>query len=422
MPARRRGPTRRPCRTRGSGLVRRPGVDRCDGGEQPPWAPIPSEPRGLAKDEASAIPDSAFPAPPLRRRRGGHRDSGRVRRWRQEPDRASGVRPPRHTGRPPRGTPRYPVGRPGNPRRSRTANCRGPRLPRRPVAEQDHCPSASRHARHVPSWDSLAEDVWPGGPRGAALHPPVPPPADRNPGGLAARGSTAGAPALGARPASRPVPAAGLVPPQPDSPERARPAEERPGHKRNPDAGVTPSARPSPSHHRPPTAPAAPGPVPGSPRPVRPSRHRSQPTRQHRSQPIGTDRRRGQPAHRRGSRTAARRGNPPTDASASEPAVPLPRRLSTPPLRPPRPLRQPARHGFQPLPQRRPATVPTGPQARYRARSGRDLAAQRRTGTVPLGQQAGHRRPGQARLRPATDAPATDARGARPVARPPTPG
>src|SRR5262249_22992739 len=90
------------------------------------------------------------------------------------------------------------------------------------------------------SWDAVAEDVWPGGPRGAALRPPVSSPADRNVGGPPGRGSTAGAPAMGARPPGRPMPAAGLVPPPPDAPGRARPTQERPGHKRNPDAGVTP--------------------------------------------------------------------------------------------------------------------------------------------------------------------------------------
>src|SRR5262249_46756215 len=66
------------------------------------------------------------------------------------------------------------------------------------------------------------------------------PPAGRRPGGLADRGGSAGVPAMGARLASRPAPAAGLVPPRPDSPERARPTEERPGRDRSPDAGATP--------------------------------------------------------------------------------------------------------------------------------------------------------------------------------------
>src|SRR5262249_24972296 len=53
-----------------------------------------------------------------------------------------------------------------------------------------------------------------------------------------ARGRPGGAPAMGVRPASRPVPAAGLVPPKPDSPERAWPAEERPAHKWHLEAGA----------------------------------------------------------------------------------------------------------------------------------------------------------------------------------------
>ena len=63
-------------------------------------------------------------------------------------------------------------------------------LPRRAQARPD-----------LPSWDELAQSVWPGGPKAAGPHPPVSSPADpkARPAGLAATGRT--------------VPAGGLVPP-----------------------------------------------------------------------------------------------------------------------------------------------------------------------------------------------------------------
>ncbi len=93
----------------------------------------------------------------------------------------------------------------------------------------------------LPSWDELAQEAWPGGPKAAEPHPPIPP---AEPNGRSGR-------AGGAAPASRVVPAAGLVPPQPDSPEQARPVEDRPDYRWNPGAGVEPfraaQAEPAPA-------------------------------------------------------------------------------------------------------------------------------------------------------------------------------
>jgi len=115
-----------------------------------------------------------------------------------------------------------------------------------------------------------------------------------------ATGGTAGTAAMGYGRATRPMPGAGLVPPKANYPERARPGEERP----NPDAGVEPfrAAGAEP-------APAADG--------------------------------ASQPGAGSGPATASKpadaAASPPADAAASPPGTPLPRRLATPPLRPPTP-------------------------------------------------------------------------------------
>ena len=83
----------------------------------------------------------------------------------------------------------------------------------------------------LPAWEEMAQQEWPGGPKAAALHPPVPP-ADE-PNGQPGR--------EGGRPSgARMVPAAGLVPPQPDSPEQPRRTEDRPDYAWNTGAGVEP--------------------------------------------------------------------------------------------------------------------------------------------------------------------------------------
>jgi hypothetical protein len=280
----------------------------------------------------------------------------------------------------------------------------------------------------LPSWDALADDVWPGGPRGAAPHPPVSSPADRNVGGPAGRGST-GAPAMGARPLGRPVPAAGLAPPQPDAQGRARSAEERPGHKRNRDAGTTPfradqsepasaaerigrpgagsgfspASKPAKATASPPTDSVASPPD---------SAVASPPPRSAASRP--SDSAAGPPADPAASPATGAAtsppdratANPPTDASASEPPAPLPRRLSAPPLRPPSPFppsqpgagsslfRSTSQPPFPPAP--RPATEP-GAAGTWRPSAG--------TGSFPPTRKPA---PGA----PATDAAAPDATAA----------
>ena len=90
-------------------------------------------------------------------------------------------------------------------------------------------------ARHgavsEPVAEEMAQDAWPGGPKLAGPHPPVPSSA----GPIGPSGREIGRPAGG-----RVVPAAGLVPPQPDSPEQPSRTGNRPGYAWNTGAGVEP--------------------------------------------------------------------------------------------------------------------------------------------------------------------------------------
>ena len=416
---------------------------------EPPWAPIPSEPRGLTKDAASAaIPDSAFPAVADAAGTGTAAALGGaglmgVRRPLTAAHRPAPARTAHVSGRPPW----EPAPRPD----SELPWAQAPAPPRGGTGSLPK-PQQTRPA--MPSWDALAEDVWPGGPRGAALHPPVSSPADRNLGGPADRGSTGGAPAMRARPPRRPVPAAGLVPPQADATEQARPAAERPGHLRNPDVGVSPfraaQPEPAPTADRPGRHGAGSGFSPAS-RPAHSAASppdnaaasppdnaaASPPADPAASPPSGTaaDPATGAAASPPDSATASppsgtaadpatgaaasppdsARANLSADASPSEPAAPLPWRLSTPPLRPPSPFppsqpdtgsslfRSTGQSPFPPPP--RPATVP-GAAGTWRpsARAGPFPPADKpATGT------------------PASGAPATDAAAANATAAEPGP-
>jgi hypothetical protein len=350
------------------------------GTNAPPWAPIPSEPRGLAKDAAgAAIPDSAFPAAPTADAAGtgtaaasggaGQNLMG-VRRPPTAAHRPAPARIAQVSGRPPW----EPAPRPD----SELPWAQAPAPPRGGTGSLPK-PEQARPA--LPSWDTLAEDVWPGGPRGTALHPPVSSPAYWNLGGLGARGSTAGAPAMGARPPSRPVPAAGLVPPKPGSPERARPAEERPGHKRNLDDVLKPyrAAQSEPA----PAADSTSQPGAGSGFSTA-------------SQPTGATA--SPPDDSAASPPDSATANPPADASASEPAAPLPRRLSTPPLRPPTPF-PPSEPGTGSSLFRSTGQPPFPPAPRPAAEPGA-------AGTWRPSAAAGPFPPAS---KPATGAPATDA-------------
>src|SRR5262249_19880321 len=83
----------------------------------------------------------------------------------------------------------------------------------------------------LPAWEEMAQQEWPGGPKAAAVPPPVP--SLDEPNGRPGR--------EGGRPAgARIVPAAGLVPPRPDSPEQPKRTENRPGYAWNTGAGVEP--------------------------------------------------------------------------------------------------------------------------------------------------------------------------------------
>src|SRR5262249_41644992 len=149
-------------------------------GNTPPWAPLASEPHTPAKDVASAaIPDSAFPAPaappadaagnrtetasgdPSQNRMGVLRSPATPHRP-APPPRPAPARPAHVPGRPP-----------GDPAPRPDSELPGAQAPAPPRGGAESLPKREQVRPEPPAWDALAEDVWPGGPRSAALHPPV---------------------------------------------------------------------------------------------------------------------------------------------------------------------------------------------------------------------------------------------------------
>jgi Subtilase family len=208
----------------------------------PPWARIQSDPRTPAGETAgAAIPDSAFPrapaAPAADMPAGGpelaaggpglSRMSSRLTQGPRQP------RAPQVTGRPP-----------WEPAPEPDSELPWAQAPAPSRGGTGSLPKPEQVRTELPSWDELAQEAWPGGPKAARPHPPVSPAEPDGPSGRAAA----------AAPVSRVVPAAGLVPPQPDSPEQTRPVEDRPDYRWNPGAGVEPFR----------AAQAEPAPAPGS--------------------------------------------------------------------------------------------------------------------------------------------------------------
>ena len=209
----------------------------------PPWALISQDPAAKAAASA-AIPDSAFPGVPAAPSAG---------------DAASGTEPASGTA----GVARTGSRLTQSPRQSRAPQVSG-RPPWEPAAEPNsdlpwtQAPAPSHvgagslpeqvrpgpPAPALPAWEEMAQQAWPGGPKAAALHPPIPPADEPN----ARPGREAGRPG-----GPRIVPAAGLVPPQPASPEQPRQPENLPGYAWNTRAGVEPFR----------AAQAGPGPAPG---------------------------------------------------------------------------------------------------------------------------------------------------------------
>ncbi|HEY2306002.1 MAG TPA: S8 family serine peptidase [Streptosporangiaceae bacterium] len=211
----------------------------------PPWAMISRDPAARAAPSAP-IPGSAFPGAPAAPPAGGT---------------AGGADPAPGAGAGGVGATRMSSRLTQTPRQPRTPQVSG-RPPWEPAAEpnselpwaQAAAPSRGGAGSllmpeqvrpELPSWEEMAQDAWPGGPKLAGPHPPTPSSAEpnRQPG------------REGGRPAgARVVPAAGLVPPQPDSPEQPRRTENRPDHAWNTGAGVEPFRA---------AAQAEPGPAPG---------------------------------------------------------------------------------------------------------------------------------------------------------------
>ena len=231
----------------------------------PPWALISQDPVAKAK-AAAAIPGSAFPgapvAPPAGEAASGTepasgtagvtRMSSRLTQSPRQP------RAPQVSGRPP--------WEPASEPNSELPWAQAP-TPSRGGAGSLPIPEQVRPA--LPAWEEMAQQEWPGGPKAAGLHPPIPPSSE--PTGRPGR--------EGGRPGgARTVPAAGLVPPQPDSPEQPRRTENRPDFAWNTGAAAEPfrvaQADPGPAPRAtgaaqtdagPPAGPASPPAGPASP-------------------------------------------------------------------------------------------------------------------------------------------------------------
>jgi subtilase family protein len=185
----------------------------------PPWALISKDPT-----QAAAIPGSAFPgtaaAPPAGEAAGSEPASGAAGVTWMSSRLTQSPRQPRAqqvSGRPPW----EPAPEPNSD------------LPwAQPPTSSGGAGSLPMPAEQVrpemPAWEEMAQQAWPGGPKAAGLHPPVP--ADEPIGGT---GRESGRPA-----GPRMVPAAGLVPPRPDSPGQSGRTENRPGYAWNTGAGV----------------------------------------------------------------------------------------------------------------------------------------------------------------------------------------
>jgi hypothetical protein len=250
----------------------------------PPWARMQSDPRGLPREGAAeaipggaspggaspggaspggASPGSAFPggaspggASPGSAFPGGASPGGAfVSAASPAPTGAAGGAPDSGAGTAGDGVG---LGRIGTrltqgPRQPRTPQVSG-RPPWEPAPEPDgelpwaqapmpprsgaeSLPRRAQARPELPSWDELAQSVWPGGPKAAGPHPPVSSPADpkARPAGLAATG--------------RAVPAAGLVPPTSSPGAAAAPPEGSAASATDAAAasqpGVFPARRPS---------------------------------------------------------------------------------------------------------------------------------------------------------------------------------
>ncbi len=181
-----------------------PGDDSPGQVNAPPWAPIQTDPSARFRSgDNAAIPTSAFPGPaatadaePPGDPGGGDRAPGR----RAEGTHRGPVRTPPVSGSPPWG----PAPQPD----SELPWTQAPAPPR-----SDAGLLARRPTRpEMPTWDAMAEEAWPGGPRGAKPHPPTAPPAD-SPSGLAPH---------------HPGGPAGPPPPPPPRPADPRPADPQP--------------------------------------------------------------------------------------------------------------------------------------------------------------------------------------------------
>jgi Subtilase family len=176
----------------------------------PPWAPIQTDPSARSRSgDSAAIPTSAFPGPAASAGAeppGDPGDAERAPGRRAQGTHRGPVRTPPVGGSPPWG----PAPQPD----SELPWTQAPTPPRGDAGLLARQPARPE----MPTWDAMAEEAWPGGPRVAKPHPPSASPAD-SPSGLAGHhpGRPAGPPPRPADP--RPTD------PRPTDP---RPAAPRP--------------------------------------------------------------------------------------------------------------------------------------------------------------------------------------------------
>ncbi len=144
-----------------------PGADGPASVNAPPWAPIQGDPGARFRGATNAaIPHSAFPGPAASAEAEPPGDAGGAGaghaggRWAQGTHRGP-LRTPQVSGDPPWG----PAPQPD----SELPWTQSPAPPRGDMGLPQRQPTRPE----MPTWEAIAEEAWPGGPRGAKPHPPT---------------------------------------------------------------------------------------------------------------------------------------------------------------------------------------------------------------------------------------------------------
>jgi Subtilase family len=153
-----------------------PGADSPAPANAPPWAPIQTDPSARFRSASSAaIPNSAFPGPADGPEAAPPGDPGGA-----GADRAGGRRA-QGTHRGPLRTPQVSGSPPWGPAPQPDSELPWTQTPT-PARADAGLPQRQPTRPEMPTWEVIAEEAWPGGPRGAKPHPPSPSPADPPPG------------------------------------------------------------------------------------------------------------------------------------------------------------------------------------------------------------------------------------------------